>query len=128
MTHTVEQVVARHARPGGPAGPDVDPAALPYWVVVVNPRRQPPRPKYVMGFRTESEAEAERARRQGLADAEASAQTARRRRDAASRNADRLKPGSPEYGTPPDADPAPAEPFAFYVVHRPPGGVLREPK
>lgn len=73
--------------------------AYPFWLVVVNPRRVPAEPKFVNGFRTEPEAEADRARRQDEADREADAETNRR---------STLSPPGP-----------PFEPFRFYVVARP---------
>lgn len=52
--------------------------AYPFWVVVVNPRRQPPRPKQVTGHKTAEEAKAEAVRRQAQADKDAAVETANR--------------------------------------------------
>lgn len=78
-------------------GPAVNPLDLPYWVVVVNPRRVPRRPKFVTAFATLEDAHAELGRRQ-QAEAE--------------RVADERE-FNPSYAA-----------YEFYVIDRPTGGTL----
>jgi len=50
----------------------------PWWVVVVNPRRQPPKPKFYHGCVDQASAEAVVARQQKIADEQAKVETAAR--------------------------------------------------
>jgi hypothetical protein len=111
VAETLSTVLAGYATtpPATPSPEAANPTTLPFWVVVINPRRQPPRAKFVFGYARESDAEGERARRQAAADEAASQETARRSQDAANRGA---------------SAPPPYLPFRFHVVNRPPGGKL----
>ena len=119
MANTLAEIVAKHAKPA-PAptssAPDANPLELPWRVYVVNPRRQPPAPKYVFGFATEAEANAERDLRQLAEDVrvngpDGGAGAAERRRTENRRLRNLELPEKPEI-----------EPFAFYVVAMPEEG------
>lgn len=110
MVENLSEVVASYAKPTALATTsELHPQQRPLWLVVVNPLRQPPRPKWVWGFYTEEDAEAERQRRQAVED-ERVVETNLRRKAA---NPGRIATGLPEL---PDV-----VAFQFHVVARPYG-------
>lgn len=80
-----------------PPAPVVNLYSRSFWVVVVNPRRRPRKPKFVASFGTKAEADAEKARREAME---------------AERLAD-VRELDPEH-----------EPYTFHVIDRPAGGKL----
>jgi hypothetical protein len=75
-----------------------DPYSLPWWVVVVNPRRIPRKPKFVASFASQAGADAERHRREEME---------------AERVADIRELQDPKH-----------EPYTFHVIQRPESGEL----
>lgn len=113
-------------QPEPPALPGIE--YRPWWVVVVNPRRQPPQPKLYFGYMTREEAERVCAERQQAADREALVNTANRK----VREANRLKlttQAKAQGVDLPDAEPEkrevePFAPFRYFVIERPLRGEL----
>lgn len=70
----------------------------PWWVVVVNPRRQPPKPKFYLGCVNQASADAIVAAQQKLADERAKIETAARQVE--------------------------WKPYRYFAIARPKGGVL----
>ena len=77
-------------------------AAFPFWVVVVNPRRTPPKPKLYKGFKTLAEADACAAKQDTKAKADAAIETQKHK-----------SVGLPAF-----------EPFRYFAIERPEGGIL----
>ena len=95
---TLEQIKAKFSRPQAKSVADVNPADLPYWVIVVNPRRQPVQPKYYFGYAVPEEAERKAVELNEKALADASDETVRKKRS--------------------------IQPFLYFAVARPEGGQL----
>lgn len=80
MVQTLDQLVSKlgPAKAAAPVKEPPNPATLPYWVVVVNPRRVPPQPKYYFGYATEKEANVKADEQNAKADEQARDESVRR--------------------------------------------------
>lgn len=106
MAKTLQDVIAESTKASqseaSPVSLSGSPADRPFWVVVVNPRRQPPEPKFHSSYTSEQEAETAKNVLQLGADNQALQET----------NARRMM-GLPAF-----------EPYQFHVIARPEGGQL----
>lgn len=127
MAKTLDEIRALSIKPAAPApAPDETPMYhRPFGVVVVSSQRG--EPKFVFGYDTEEEAEAERVRRQSVEDVRWEEQKAQREMthlqlvaDTEKENKRRTKLGIAPLPLP---DPRPDPPtFTYYVATKPPGG------
>lgn len=96
----IADVIRHCTKPTSSVDPDAPTGDVsrPWWVVVVNPRRQPPQPKFHTGHVSRESAERTCAERQKAAD-----------KDAATKSL---------------AKKMTVEPFLYFVIERPEGGNL----